>query len=166
MPSENDVAKEELIALLRRKNGILMVGAGSSKFAGYPLWYELVEEMRSQLIPGLPKADDGVDVTAYADLIKDGILKDGRLIQYYKFLERKFQPKPANNHTPFHCALVQLGFSGIITNNYEMVIETAVGEAFSSAGIHRVCEAIDLCEPKPYRVFDFLRSISPDTDHR
>ena len=166
MPSQNDVAREELIILLRQKNGILMVGAGTSKFAGYPLWPELIEEMRSQLIPGLAKVGDDVDLTAYADRIKDGVLTDGRSREYYKFLDRKFRPKPANNHTPFHCALVQLGFSGIITTNYEIVIETAVSEAFSSAGIHRVCEPIDLCEPKSYRVFDFLRSISPDTDHR
>ena len=164
MTDQNEAAKDQLVSLLKEKRAILMVGAGSSKLAGFPLLNELIDEL-SQLTPSL-SGSKGDDLTAYADLIKDQLDRERRIKEYHKFLDRTFQPKNnRNNHTTFHCALVKLGFCGIITTNYDKVLETAVGETFSEDG-YCWCEPIDLCLPKPYRVFDFLRSLSPNTDHR
>ncbi|RIK82266.1 hypothetical protein DCC62_00545 [candidate division KSB1 bacterium] len=163
MKIQNEEAKQRLIGFLREKRAILMVGTGPSSFVGYPLWNELLAEM-SQLGPS-PRRPRGIDPPAYADLIKDQLDNEGRIKEYYKFLERRFQPQSnKNNHTPFHCALVKLNFSGIVTTNYDIVLETAIGDAFSKDGYFR-CDSIDLCEPKPYRVFDFLRSLSPSTGY-
>ena len=164
MTNQNMAGKQQLVSLLKEKRVALMVGAGSSKLAGFPLWGELIDKL-SQLTPSLPKPK-GADLTVYADLIKGKLAGEGRIREYYKFLERTFQPKNnRNNHTAFHCALVKLGFCGIVTTNYDIVLETAVGEAFSEDRYWR-CDPIDLCLSKPYRVFDFLRTLSPNTDHR
>jgi len=165
MTDQNEAAKHQLVSLLKEKKAILMVGAGSSKFAGFPLWDELIRKLRNDLTPDL-QLPANADLTVCADLIKDQVEREGRIREYYKFLERTFQPKSKrNNHTEFHCVLVKLGFSGIVTTNYDIVLETAVGEAFSQDRYWR-CDPIDLCLLKPYRVFDFLRSLSPSTDHR
>lgn len=162
---QNEAAKRQLVSLLEGKRAVLMVGAGSSKIAGFPLWEELLNNMKRELTPSLPMPNDA-DFTVCADLIKDELAHQGRIREYYKFLERTFQPKSnRNNHTEFHCALVKLGFSGIVTTNYDIVLETAVGEAFTEDRYCR-CDPIDLCTPKPYRVSDFLRSLSPTSDHR
>jgi len=44
---EDQVAKSKLIELLKTKKAILMVGSGSSKIVGYPLWYELIDQLHS-----------------------------------------------------------------------------------------------------------------------
>ena len=165
MTDQNEAAKQQLVSLLKEKRAILMVGAGSSKLAGFPLLNELIDKL-SQLTSSLLESE-GTEFTAYADLIKDQLDKEGRIREYYKSLDKIFQPKKnRNNHTAFHCALVKLGFCGIITTNYDIVLETAVGEAFSKDSYWR-CDPIDLCLPtKPYRFFEFLRSLSPNTDHR
>jgi hypothetical protein len=98
----------------------------------------------------------------FAGEIVNEIKKAKRLPDYYNFLERKFGPLPdrARLHDEFHIALVQLGFCGLVTTNYEDVIESAVAEAFmSDLGPFR-CTSIDLCQKRVYKVFDFFRSLS------
>ena len=156
----NDVAKAHLISLLREKRAVLMVGAGSSKFVGYPLWDELVEEMATRLTPSLERPK-GVTLADYADKVKDLLQGEGRLNDYFNFLERKFEPKPdVRNHEEFHLALVKSGFCGIITTNYDSVLETAIIEAYTNEDGPFLCEPLDLCQERPYQVFDFLRGLS------
>lgn len=163
MSNENEKAKRQLISILKERQAILFAGAGCSKVAGYPLWGELLDSMSSALTPTL-KRPSGIDNMAFADEIKNAIDCEGRIKEYSKYLERAFRPGSGKNHTQFHCALVQLGFSGIVTTNYDSVLETAVGEAFSKNS-YFLCHPIDLCLPKPYRVFDFMRKLSPNNDH-
>jgi hypothetical protein len=145
MTDKNEAAKQQLVSLLKEKRAVLMVGAGSSKLADFPLLNELIDKL-SQLTPSLLESE-GTELTAYADLIKDQLDKEGRIREYYKSLDKIFRPKKnRNNHTAFHCALVKLGFCGIITTNYDIVLETAVGEAFSKDSYWR-CDPIDLCLP-------------------
>jgi len=156
----DDVAKQHLISLLREKRAVLMVGAGSSKFVGYPLWDELIEEMGARLAPSLERPK-GVPLTDYADKVKDLLRREGQLTDYFNFLERKFEPKPnVRNHGEFHLVLVKSGFCGIITTNYDSVLETAIIEAYTNEDGPFLCELLDLCQKRPYLVFDFLRGLS------
>ena len=164
LEEENNIAKTKIISLLREKNAILMVGSGSSKIVDYPLWGELIENLRKNFTPNLDKPPKDICLELYADKIKDQIINEGKIKEYHKFLEKTFQPKKTSNHTQFHCALVKLGFCGIVTTNYDIVLETAVMDAFSNDCFH-LCVPQDLCLSKPYRVFDFLRSISSKNDH-
>jgi len=164
MNNENEKAKQQLISILKARQAVLFAGAGCSKVAGYPLWDELLIGMIKDLTPSLSKPQN-IDNMAFADIIKNQMIKEAREKEYYKYLEKCFKPRNDRNHTNFHCALVQLGFSGIITTNYDILLETAVGESFSTDSFYLRCDPIDLCLPKPYRVFDFLRNLSPNTNH-
>src|SRR2546428_14070193 len=161
---DDRIAQDRLLSLLRSRQAILLVGAGSSKLAGYPLWPELIEIMRHRLTPQLSKPD-GADLPSFADVIRNQLISEDRLPEYHKFLDRQFTPQPSCKHQPFHQALIQLGFSGIVTTNYDLILEDAIGETCSSTAYFR-CEPIDLCEPRRYRVLDFLRSIGPSNEHR
>jgi hypothetical protein len=64
------------------------------------------------------------DILKYSDQIKKSANGSRRIEEYYKFLDRIFAPhKNRQNYTEFHCALIKLGFCGLVTTNYDMVLE-------------------------------------------
>lgn len=139
-----------------------MVGAGSSALVGYPPWGRLINKLREKFAPDLPEpASD--DILTYSDQIKEKIVNSGRTNEYHKFLDRTFEShNNRKNYTDFHCALIKLGFCGLVTTNYDKVLECAIGEVNEDRE-YRPCESIDLCNKhRQYRVFEFLRSLSPE----
>lgn len=142
-----------------------MVGAGSSAIAGYPHWGELINELRKMFAPELPELPKPTsdDILTYSDQIKKNANDSRRIEEYHKFLDRIFAPhKNRQNYTKFHCALIKLGFCGLVTTNYDMVLEFTAG-AVNEDRDYRRCESIDLCnKDRRYHVFDFLRSLSPE----
>ncbi|MFA7155815.1 MAG: SIR2 family protein [Proteiniphilum sp.] len=163
----DDDVMQKLISLLRERRGVLMVGAGSSAIVGYPGWRKLANELRGKFAPELPELPEepkptSDEILKYLDLIKKSANGSGRIEEYYKVLDRTFAPyKNRQNHTEFHSALIKLGFCGLVTTNYDMVLESAAGAV--SEGRGNYCEPIDLCDiSRHYRVFDFLRSLSPE----
>jgi hypothetical protein len=158
---DNETAKRQLVNALKSRRAVLLAGSGSSKFVGYPLWDELVEDMRRRFAPHLTWTEDA-SAMGFAGRIVEEIKKARQLTDYYNFLERKFEPLPgrARLHDDLHVALVQLGFCGLVTTNYERVIESAVTQAFASDVGPFNCEEIDLCHHRFYRVFDFFRSLA------
>lgn len=165
MNGENRETIQELLSILRDKKAILFAGAGCSKISGYPSWPELIEDMRKKYVPSL-NLSSGVDYSICADQIKDKMVREGLEREYSTYLGRTFRPQPERPHTPFHLALIQLGFSGIVTTNYDVLLEDAVEEVFSSSQRCR-CNPIDLClqESYKYRIFEFLRKLSPSSKH-
>lgn len=163
---DNDKIKGELVALLLVKRAILMVGAGSSSIVGYPGWKALVIELRDHFYPDYPDPSEGIDLSDYAQKIKDKIFEDNREDEYNQFLFEKFKPyEDKENCTTFHISLVNLGFCGIVTTNYDKVLEIALQTSSNSHGHSHNCEPLDLCENRPYSVFPFLRLLNPDTIH-
>ncbi len=140
-----------LTSILREHKPILMVGAGSSNIVGYPRWSELVEEL-SKLTPQVHRNNDEDDLD-YADRIKSQLDGEGRIKEYFDFLEETFKPKQ-KQFAEFHTSLLSLGFAGIVTTNYDIVLELAINQVYGNW-----YKSIDLCSPeKKYEVFDFLRS--------
>jgi len=166
---DNEKIKGEIIDLLESKDAILMVGAGSSSFVGYPRWKKLVIELKEKFYPEYSDPSDESDLSGYAQIIKDRIIQDNRQDDYNQFIFEKFQPYPPNinkeNYTPFHISLVNLGFCGIVTTNYDKVLEIALQASPNKYGNVPNCESLDLCGEKPYSVFPFLRSLRPGTKH-
>jgi len=158
----------KLIPLLRERRGVLMVGAGSSAIIGYPPWKELANELREKVAPDLPELPEepmptSDDILKHLDRIKKSAANNPEKIEeYYRVLDRTFAPrKDCQNHTKFHSTLIELGFCGLVTTNYDTVLESAAGEVCK--GKCNYCEPIDLCDKgRRYRVFDFLRSLSPE----
>lgn len=167
-PSEYDYneKKGELIALLKTKTAVLMVGAGSSAIVGYPTWKMLLFELQKQFYPELPYPTEGIDFSKYAQAIKEKIKADNREREYQQVLYEKFEPFHHKKcYAEFHLSLVKLGFCGIVTTNYDKVLEIAIQA--SSAKIHNSnnCEPLDLCGDKKFAVFPFLRSLNSETNH-
>ena len=130
---ENTERKRELIELVRSREAILIVGAGSSKRIGYPDWPGLLQELESVadrwsdgFKPDTAKRED--DPLAYAEDIKSYICeqKNG-LKRYYASLEQLFEVKDSRCKD-FHKRLVLLPFRGILTTNYDIVLEAALDE--------------------------------------
>ncbi len=130
---ENTERKRELIELIASGEAILIVGAGSSVRLGYPDWpclLKQLEDLASKCGNGF-KLDEGnreQDPLTYAEGIKAHILdQTGSLGKYHALLQDLFRPRtpPFEN---FHRTLVLLPFRGIMTANYDTVLEAALGE--------------------------------------
>ena len=167
MAYEDLAIRSKLISVLREGRVVLFVGAGCSIISGYPSWDELIKKMHQTLIPSVT-LPSGLDNTVYADLIKDQLVSMSQESMYLKYLDRTFKPQPGKSHQPFHRALVQLGFSGIVTTNYDILLELAVDEVCADRDAYQRCNPIDLCSHEPYRfrVFEFLRDLSQRNKYR
>ncbi len=162
MPYDNEGAKRALIQLLRgSRRAVLLVGAGSSIPVGYPSWPQLLEELRTAVVPELAQFPD-VDLLSRADLVRTTLAAYpdhvDRRRQYEQFLSRRFGPR-APSHAPFHRTLVQLPFCGFVTTNYDTTLESAATLVQIRAGNDLQCETIDLCGDSPNHAFHFLRGL-------
>jgi len=130
---------------------------------GYPLWAELVTELAREFVPGLALSDDYL---ADVDKIADAADAAGRLDEYFKWLDRAFCFDGApRKDLRFHRQLISLGFSGLITTNFDPTLEQACMTEYSAVGsVHR-CESIDLRDSRPYLIFEFLRSLGAKPQH-
>ena len=128
--NENEERKRELIELVASGEAILIVGAGSSARVGYVTWNGLLaelEDLANRCGAGLDQTREG-DALAYAEDIKSHIQnKTGDLGRYYASLRNLFSPKDPP-FEDFHRKLVLLPFRGILTTNYDTVLEAALGD--------------------------------------
>ena len=56
--------------------------------------------------------------------------------------------------------LLRLPFCGVATTNYDEVLETTIKVVRTEDSLNPHCHAIDLCNNRPHRVFEFLRDLS------
>lgn len=159
MPYSEETARQDLIKLLQTKKGILFAGAGASCSAGYPLWGDLLAKLKAEFTPKLnpPASSKPLQV---ADLIKKEQAAKGQagLDAYHNFLGREFAPKAIDQN--FHLPLVQLGFCGIVTTNYERLLEAAAIQAYSTQTNPYSCQELDLRTVYPTEIFKFLRNLA------
>ena len=130
---ENNKRKRELSDLVASEEAILIVGAGSSRRVDYPDWSGLLKELENltsrwvdDFEPDKEKYAD--DLLIYAEILKSYISEaTGDLERYYALLEDLFSPRdpPCKD---FHKRLVLLPFRGILTTNYDIVLEAALDE--------------------------------------
>ena len=124
---ENEDRKRELIELVASGEAVLIVGAGSSARVGHVTWnglLEKLEDLANRCGPGLDQRQKG-DGLAYAEDIKSHIEKTADIGKYYDLLDQLFKPKsPA--YDEFHSLLIDLPFRGILTTNYDTVLEEAL----------------------------------------
>lgn len=133
---ENEGRKRELIELVASGEAVLIVGAGSSARVGYVTWDGLLGELETlanecgdDFVPYAGTSEyEPLEYLECAEHIKSHILnKTGNLSRYYALLQDLFRPK----ELPFedlHRKLVSLPFRGILTTNYDTVLEAALGD--------------------------------------
>ena len=158
---ENEERKRELIELVASGEAILIVGAGSSARVDYVTWNGLMDELENlanRCGAGLNQTWKG-NALVYAEDIKSHIRdKTGDLGRYYALLQSLFSPKDPPC-TDFHRKLVSLPFRGILTTNYDIVLEAALG-AIEPQFAYDNSLVID--ENSAGRVHDFLMAMNND----
>lgn len=166
MPFDNDAARAELLRILStRRQALLLVGSGSSRFVGYPSWAALVDQLRIRVVPERPFPDD-LDLLQKASFVRRTLEefdnREDRQRQYRDYLEVTFGQR-APHYLPFHQTLVQMPFCGVATTNYDPVLESAITAGLVERHLGQ-CQTIDLCANHRHRVFPFLRGLSADGD--
>ena len=162
MPFDNEAAKRTLVQLLQgSRRAVLLVGAGSSIPLGYPSWRQLLEELRTEVVPELTQFPD-TDLLSCAQLIQETLSSYtdhvDRRRQYEQLLSGRFGPRTPS-HAEIHRTLVRLPFCGYVTTNFDQIIESAATYVQNRAGKDYQCGTIDLCSDSPNHVFHFLRGL-------
>ena len=165
---ENEERKQKLIELIASEEAILFVGAGSSVRVGYPDWFSLLqklEDLASKCGDDF-KADkenykngDSLDYLTYAGKIKSHICKkNGNLSKYHALLYEEFKRKTLSVDD-FHKRLVSLPFRGILTTNYDTVLEAALGAIEPS---YASDNSLIIDDQSAGRVHEFLMAMNND----
>lgn len=158
---ENEERKRELIELVASGEAVLIVGAGSSVRVGYVTWDALIsalENLANECGEGLERRRRN-DPLAYTEDIKSHISKAmSGLGRYYALLQNLFSPKnpPFDD---FHRKLVSLPFRGILTTNYDTVLEAALGELEPRSAYDN---SLVIDENSAGRVHEFLMAMNND----
>lgn len=157
---ENGKRKRELIKLVVSGEAVLIVGAGSSVRVGYVDWSGLLKELENLAIKC---GDDFVkddeqrknNPLEYAEFVKSYINKRDRG-EYEALLYNLFKPKnsPVDD---LHKTLVKLPFRGILTTNYDTVLETALAEIKPSSATDN---SLVVDSSSATRVHEFLRAMT------
>jgi len=160
----NERLKKDLIELVVSKNSLLVVGAGSSVLMGYPAWSDLLEKLEKCAISfcnfeTCEKKRKEAPLE-YAQEIKIHIQnKAGNLDNYYSLLNKLYEPRNPR-YIDFHRILVELPFKGIITTNYDTVLEALGMDPyigfFHQIKYGRASLSLDLTEELRHAVVDRL----------
>lgn len=161
----NEERKRELIKLVASAEAVLIVGAGSSMRAGYVSLDNLLEKLEdlSQGLckgfePNTKKRED--DPIAYAEDIKSYIRETtGDLDRYNALMYDLFKAKTASVDD-FHKTLVSLPFRGILTTNYDIVLEAALGAVEPEFAIDN---SLVVEDQSAGRVDEFLMAMNNDS---
>ena len=164
---ENTNRKRELIDHVASREAVLIVGAGSSVRVDYPDWHCLLKELKDLAnkcgngfkLDEEKNEGDPLTYLEYAENIKLYICKhkDG-LKKYYALLQNLFGPKDPP-YKDFHRKLVSLPFRGILTTNYDTVLEAALGEIEPSSAYDN---SLIIDGDSAGRVCEFLMAMNND----
>ncbi|MYB93066.1 hypothetical protein F4054_06010 [Candidatus Poribacteria bacterium] len=166
---ENEERKRELIELVASGEATLIVGAGSSARVGYVTWnglLEKLEDLANRCGTGLnqTRKDNPLE---YAEDIKSHIEKTADIGKYYDLLDELFRPND-QGYNEFHKMLVDLPFRGILTTNYDTVLEAALlGKKIEAERERRQIRPIDVMPlvigpDTPRLIHEFLLARSND----
>lgn len=176
----DDTSGPERLALCIAQDApILMVGAGLSNLVGYPGWGKLLNDLKSKtgsIISDTEMSDLQDQPDSLAEKVYE-LIDDSRKNDWFAFLRERFHPDGANCRPIFlksiHQRLVELPFSGIVTTNYDRVMEMAAqeviyGQRTSFAQQHvntsmlttGQCTHIDVCTHSNRETFYFIRKLS------
>jgi hypothetical protein len=130
--AENERSKKALLEACATEQSVLVVGAGLSNRAGYPLWSPLLEQLRGLVdslstdcnAPFIKSQEAEDDDLAYADELRHYIEIRANVNRYYGFLHDTF--KPNGGYDPLHDQLMALPFLGIVTTNYDPLLDDAL----------------------------------------
>jgi len=183
--TEYEEAFNGLVESFREKSVFLMVGAGSSAKVGMPSWSDLLKILNGKLDEPIeepviePKdvndSESSEELMIFADQIKEQYKKENKFDDYFSIIKSMFLKKITP--LPFHEALVNIGWHGITTTNYDLILEETLNSihnrqyhsAFELSSSTRrelsledmtyLCQPLDLCNKLHGRgILNCLRS--------
>ena len=163
---QNEVCKQRFFDLVASKQALLVVGAGSSAFVGHATWSKLLEKLEetaNSCGDDFSSAENKkrADPLSYAQDIRDYIEITGNLTKYYNLIEKEYSRRdpPCDD---FHRSIVTLPFKGILTTNYDRVLEFALAEREpQNAGDN----SLIISEKNPRQVSEFFLSLDNHGDY-
>jgi hypothetical protein len=141
---------EELIESVRARKCILFVGSGLSSLAGFPTWPQLIDRLVAKAkrspnarLEGLGAMEARRDYLMLAEFARDTL----GAWDYTRVLKKELdQPIPAS---PVHRLIAGTDYRGIITTNYDRLLETTITQVrnrapstFTTNGIEAMGEAL------------------------
>ena len=165
---ENTNRKRDLIELVDSGEAILFVGAGSSVRVGYPDWWSLIEKLEDLACEcggGFKrkkdnyKNGDSLEYLTYAGKIKSHICKQNGNLSEYHALHYKESKRKTRAFDDFNKRLVSLPDRGILTTNYDTVLEAALGDIEPS---YASDNSLVIDDQSAGRVHEFLMAMNND----
>jgi hypothetical protein len=125
----NDANKDGLKNLIRSGRAVALVGAGISKWAGYPLWSELIQQLVEFACEQNPGKDDvirAVGAAPHGDLLQIAQELSSFLEprHFKRFLTERLGTENVHKHPVFDQICV-LPFRDILTLNLDPMLELA-----------------------------------------
>ncbi len=118
---------DHLVEQIERRNVVPFIGAGLSKAAGLPLWGELIQDMKNELLNwARSEGDIGEEErylsrADYLDIAARFKHKMG-LGHYQRFLQKRYR-RPDKGPVEVHRALARISWPFVITTNYDKLLE-------------------------------------------
>jgi len=167
----SDTALVTLAKCLASEKPLLMVGAGLSKLVDYPLWRELLDELKCALDSSVARNHEFLVGKLYDRYADELIRLAKRPEDLVPFIRKRFGPQDGSPlfDPDVHLPLLELPFCGVVTTNYDSVLEHAAtahlaqeipsGIDAGNTELSRLnCQPTDLCNQNHRTpVFDLLR---------
>ena len=155
-----------MVKLIGSGQAIALVGSGCSAQVGYDTWERLIgeiEELCSRLSAQfVPDPDRRNLLLDYAQDLKDALRKaDNGVAQYFKLLHTRFSPN-SRSFAELHTHICKLPFRGILTTNYDGVLECALSQLVPGQGSY----TIEISDMMRAGVSEFLLALVDDSAPR
>lgn len=131
LEANNQKNIESLKEILSKElnNKLLFVGAGISKAAGYKTWIELLDELEEEVkyLDDKYRTDTvskKKNPLVFAQKMKDKIVESKGKERYYRIITNEFEKD--KDPKDMHKDLISLNVKGIITTNYDDLIEKTI----------------------------------------
>lgn len=152
----NEKAKSDLFKVIKSKQYFFIVGAGCSATVGYPTWPVLLTELEKELTEEERKSLDVLKPLLRAERLE--LLLNMRYPNLFRDqLSKIFDDK----HEPgdLHRQLVSLECHGLLTTNYDTLLERALDEIKGPINHELIkCRALeveeDKCQHLPHFIFN------------
>lgn len=145
----NNNSKEKLIDFIKSGEAMLLTGAGCS-FPLYPIWTDFISILETAAIEHKSdfKGDKG-NPLEFANTVKDTLGKQ----KYSALIYDTFKPSTPTHHS-YHEVLCRMPFKGLVTTNYDIILEHALLKIAPSADMS--------LHPGSHKkkVYEFLQSLN------
>jgi len=155
--------KKEIASLLENKNLLLVTGAGFSNNFGYPMWGQFLDDINTEIGSPINKNDQicqtegNLDYLKYAQEIVNKIQSDpSRKNDISRFVFDTFKPEKFETNSVFYKNLMELGFQGFATLNYDISLELLIQRL-----VNQFTSSINVCNKNyKFEIKTFFDNVS------